>query len=937
MALQPLAGTQPAGHSNAHLLGLAPYDNESGDSQPLAYMEPQPSPCFASAAAAALDHDDPDAILPTAITTPPASTKVDPPGTRYIDSFPSQSFAGRAYSTGRTAFDETADKETSQSGHLWESFANEDDWKLAQWLVKNVGHNQAEEFLKLNTIKTNVAPSFSNKDKLYAAVDALPGGVAWKRKEVSQTGDLTSSDGKPLVEVMEVWYRDPVECVRELIGNPLFKNVMAYAPEKVYEDMGGDVRVTDETWTADWWWKLQESLPKGSTIAPIILSSDKTQLSQFRGDKSAWPVYLTIANISKATRRQPTKHATVLLGYLPVGKLAAFSDKARPLAKYQMFHSCMAVILDELVNAGREGVMMTCADRRIRRIWPILAAYVADYPEQCLVAACMENRCPTGNVIPESRGEYEECTHRDLQETLSLLQAHKDGTLTETQKDRFKTLGLRAIHEPFWKHLPHSNIFHCFTPDLLHQLHKGVFKDHLVKWCTNLVGEKELDSRFMSTPSLQGLRHFKTGISKVSQWTGHEHKEMERVFLCLVAGAVDERVVQAVRALMDFITLASLHSHTSQTLSLLRNSLRKFHSLKNVFIELEARLPPHFNIPKYHMMLHYVDLIEQLGTADGFNTEWSERLHIDYAKDAYRASNKKDYIAQMTKWLSRQETVDRFAIYLEWRRNGEYLPLDLEPLTANRTLMASTRDNLNVASTASTITPSTRILCRPPVRPELYHVAASHPQSLRGIPAAEIITHHNALRFLPALSSFLHAHGSLIIPQPVHRFNLYKDLTVLLPGIPQTSMKPLKNIIRASPAVPAAGRKAAEPSHFDFALVRTGETNAVTDCTPLQGIRVAHVRAIFKLPEHYRIDTLHPLVYLEWFTPFHAVDHATGLFTVSRSTRMHQVYGEVVEADRLVRNCHLAPKYPRTKDPSWTKRQMSTYNQLIFMYILSTQ
>ncbi len=89
------------------------------------------------------------------------------------------------------------------------------------------------------------------------------------------------------------------------------------------------------------------------------------------------------------------------------------------------------------------------------------------------------------------------------------------------------------------------------------------------------------------------------------------------------------------------------------------------------------------------------------------------------------------------------------------------------------------------------------------------------------------------------------------------------------------------------------------------------------------GIRVAHVRAIFKLPEHYRIDTLHPLVYLEWFTPFHAVDHATGLFTVSRSTRMHQVYGEVVEADRLVRNCHLAPKYPRTKDPSWTSETVT--------------
>ncbi|PSR79713.1 hypothetical protein PHLCEN_2v6899 [Hermanssonia centrifuga] len=191
MALQPPAVTQPAGHSEVHLLGPAPYNNDSGDSQPLAYMEPQASPCFAFTTAAALDHDGLGAILPTAITDLPASTKADPPGTRYIDNFPSQSLAGCTYGTGQTAFDKIADKSTSQSGHLWESFANENDWKLAQWLVKNVGHNQAEEFLKLNTIKMNVVSLFSGKDKLYAAMDALPGGVAWKRKEVSQTGNLT--------------------------------------------------------------------------------------------------------------------------------------------------------------------------------------------------------------------------------------------------------------------------------------------------------------------------------------------------------------------------------------------------------------------------------------------------------------------------------------------------------------------------------------------------------------------------------------------------------------------------------------------------------------------------------------------------------------------------------------------------------------------------
>ena len=380
----------------------------------------------------------------------------------------------------------------------------------------------------------------------------------------------------------------------------------------------------------------QSRLPQGATVAPVIISSDKTHLSNFRGDKAAWPVYLTIGNISKEIQWHSSTHAMILLSYLPIAHLEGFTEKNRSLAKYRLFHYCMTQILASMAAAGRSGPPMVCADSALRHIWPIVAAYITDYPEQCLVACCMENRCPLCKVAPTSRGEHMDAERRTVEETLCVLQEHKHTNAATTIRDEFKTLGLRNVHPPFWASLPHCDIFGAFTPNLLHQLHKGVFKDHLVKWCMSIIGDDEIDLHFKTMTSHQGLCHFKNGISSVSQWTGKEHKEMEKVFTGLVASGQDSCLVTAVRAINDFIYYTSLHSHTTQSLNALKDTLDCFHKNKSVFIKLGGRQSSHFNIPKIHAMEHYVDLIWRFGSADGFNMESPERLHIDYAKDVTR-------------------------------------------------------------------------------------------------------------------------------------------------------------------------------------------------------------------------------------------------------------------------------------------------------------
>ncbi|KAF7336496.1 hypothetical protein MSAN_02304300 [Mycena sanguinolenta] len=729
---------------------------------------------------------------------------------RWVQPFPEEFKAGARYGHCKTSFQKLREAQEEKGHAPWEPFDSKDIWELGHWLMTSgLSGKKIDAYLQLKTVREGSKPSFHNNRKFLQYIDALPDGPQWDCYPFEIVGDELDMDGKRKTEIVEMWCRDPVECVRELS----FK-AGQYSNREFHE-----------MWTGVWWWEIQLLLPVGSTLVPIIIASDKTQLTKLSGDQQAWPVYITIGNIDKETRRRPSARATVLLGYIPVAKLEMFDKKKRSVVGYQLFHDCMRVMLASLKKAGEEGVMMDCADGFVRRMYLIIAAYIADYPEQCLVCCCGENSCPGCLCLPKCRGHTSPAPWRCPEEVLRVLTEQSN----REYPTEFVDWNLRPIN-PFWSDFPHCNIFRSMTPDLLHELHNGVFGDHLVNWCTQamLGGEAEVDRRFRAMTFHPSLRHFKKGISLTTQWTGREHKNMEKVFLGVLAGATDSRVQLAARGALDFIYYAHFETHCDESLTELDNAWKAFHDNKDVFIDLDIR--KHFNISKLHKLKHYVDSIRSRGTADGFNSEGTERLHIDLAKVGYNASNRREYTRQMTLWLRRQERVHKFGSYLQWAVPGYTAPSASGPVVEEEADLPDDSDSDDSDDDAEDEDDDSE-------RPT-FTIAKKPPFPAATV--ASIVSEFAAPAFITNLERFLESKSIVPLLQPSNNstFPVYKRFSLSLPTIHESRSSDTRDTVRAVKAQPQQmtpkGVKRAKAGQFDTVLVRTNPQQA--GASPIDGV-----------------------------------------------------------------------------------------------------
>ncbi|KAJ7321837.1 hypothetical protein DFH08DRAFT_818214 [Mycena albidolilacea] len=161
------------------------------------------------------------------------------------------------------------------------------------------------------------------------------------------------------------------------------------------------------------------------------------------------------------------------------------NDAAFRTFKRQLYHASLSAILSTLKPGP----------------------FIADYPEQVLLTGTVQNWCPKCTALP----------------------SNLDGPSGRQSHSHTDTL------------LAAADIQELLSSDLLHQVIKGTFKDHLVAWVAEYLNIAhtvveansildEIDRRITATPQFPCLRQFKHG-RRSKQWTGDDSKVlMKRLY-----------------------------------------------------------------------------------------------------------------------------------------------------------------------------------------------------------------------------------------------------------------------------------------------------------------------------------------------------------------------------------------------------------------------
>ncbi|KAJ7509292.1 hypothetical protein B0H11DRAFT_2427626 [Mycena galericulata] len=405
---------------------------------------------------------------------------------------------------------------------------------------------------------------------------------------------------------------------------------------------------------------LDDPSTDGAMYTPLFFGSDKTTVSVATGDVEYHPLYISLGNLHNSMRRAH-RNGVVPLAFLAIPKSDRKYDNDPQLRtfKRQLYHASLAAILATLKPGMKKPVVRRCPDGHFRRAIYDFGPFIADYPEQVMLAGTVQNWCATCTAL-----------HGDLDGAISTRRTHSltDELLAAFDADiLWDEYGIDADIVPFTRDFPRADIHEMLSSDLLHQIIKGSFKDHLVTWVgeyLNLAHTKaeadsimdEIDRRIAAVPAFPCLRRFKQG-RRFKQWTGDDSKALMKVYLLAIKGLVPPAVVEALSSFLDFCYLVRRADFEEATLDAVDAAVDKFHIQREIFRELGVR-PDGFSLPRQHAITHYRTNIENFGAPGGVCSSITESRHITAVKKPWRRSSRYEALSQM---LLTNQRLDKLA------------------------------------------------------------------------------------------------------------------------------------------------------------------------------------------------------------------------------------------------------------------------------------
>ncbi|KAG2335684.1 hypothetical protein BDR05DRAFT_978916 [Suillus weaverae] len=535
------------------------------------------------------------------------------------------------------------DYKCHRTHNLYYPFANREEWELAKFLSDNLNQGQITQFLKLLWARseTQKPPSYASTHHMFTFMDALPKGPKWHCTTIQTEGYITTHP------VHLIW-RDALEVTRHIFGNPVFTNDMEFDP-----------------------YEIQDQLPPGATIVPIILASNKTPVTCQTGGLKMHPMFLTTANIRSDIRMKATTHTWSCIAYMPIPQFVCHPDFCS-LLQARVWHRCVDIVCENLKIAAATGTSMVDPSGHSRYSFTPLVAYTANLPEQQMIACVSKNASPVTLATQSQFGDgvmYPPRHGNTTIETLHQLCQCVDPWKVQQFQEEAKALFLSGVQLPFWRNWHYSDPAYFLAPNILHTLHKFFF-DHVFKWCEEVLGADELDSRFHRQHKHIGTHHFSQGVSHIQQMTGQEHRDIQHTIVATIVGIVEADFIHAVRTLIDFIYQAQSPTFTPSSITAMTSSLAEFHRFKGAIINTEAHRGTsgpieHFEIPKLELLASFARAIPNLGTPIQFTSETSECMLITHCKSPFvRTSHQRaSFTQQIVRLLDHEDTACQFDLY----------------------------------------------------------------------------------------------------------------------------------------------------------------------------------------------------------------------------------------------------------------------------------